>query len=90
MNELNQTMARICGLDTVNEVINLWFEVTYLRILISEILINNEQVINSISPEIFEKCRERSKEFLLDKFPMMGIKFNDKENESKKSEEKND
>lgn len=76
MNELESLLARMNGLDANNEVVNLWYEVTYLRFLIKKIADSNQVVGDILNNTCYDDIRKEAQEYVTNKFPKLGIKFN--------------
>ena len=81
MNDLNGFFDRMVGFDGNKEIINLWFEIIFTKNLFFLLLKEKNIIIEksdlNLFDEITEKAREMSKEFLLKKFPRLGITFNE-------------
>jgi hypothetical protein len=67
-NMSEELKARVLNVDTVKEMFDLWYEVTFLRFLMTEIINHNESLGKFIKPETFEDCRRKAQVFLKDKF----------------------
>lgn len=73
-----QGMMGMSPIDTTNEILNLWTELYFSKVLIMNILslnklLNNEVDIN----KLVEKSRIDAREQVLKRFPNMGITFQD-------------
>lgn len=76
MHELEALLARMNGLNTNHEVVNLWYEVTYLRFLIKKIADSNQVVGDLLNNTSYDEIRKDAQEYVTNKFPKLGIKFN--------------
>ena len=70
----------LLGVDTTNEIFNLWYEVTYLRILLGHVVANAEGV--SLNENILIGARIAAQSEVMRKFPMCTITFPDSENKT--------
>ena len=74
--ELERLMS---GVDPTNEVINLWFELTYVRyllnILITQGMSGEKPNIELFSAEKFQEAKDFAIAFTANKFPRAGVKL---------------
>lgn len=57
------------------EIVNLWYEVTYLRFLLIHVLENNPDIGNCVTEESLHKSKELAQEVVLKRFPGLGVTF---------------
>jgi hypothetical protein len=65
----------LLGVNTTNEIFNLWYEITFLRHLLSHILQQNPEVGSCLSDEAIQKCRKEAQDCVQDRFPVCKIEF---------------
>lgn len=73
----------LLGFNKKKEIIDLWYEVTFVRFILNNIMIENPEVAKCITKEMLDKTRLDAQEHVKNKFPYMGILFG-KEAEEKK------
>lgn len=67
----------VMGIDTNNEIFTLWYEVTYLRMIISVLInknIENKNII-PLNDEEIENLRKEAQKLIQNRFPEYKIKF---------------
>jgi hypothetical protein len=67
-NMSDELKSRVLNVDTVKEMFDLWYEVTFLRFLMTEIVNHNESLGKFLDQDTFENCRRKAQVFLKDKF----------------------
>lgn len=87
MNEIENMFARLHGLDANQEIVNLCYEVTYVRFLLSFLVKACSESNIKLKEEDFEKARIDAQEFVKNKFPKLGITFPTKEESTNSSSE---
>jgi hypothetical protein len=78
MNPIEDVLSQMMGIDKNHEIFNLWYEVTYLRILLGHVVANAEGV--SLNENILIGARIAAQSEVMRKFPMCTITFPDSEN----------
>lgn len=63
------------GVDKNNEIFTLWYEVTYLRYLITHFMGQSEELSKYANHEVFDKCKEKAQKFVNARFPKCDITF---------------
>jgi len=79
----------LIGIDKRKEIFDLWYEVTYLRVLLSELLSHNPELFKNTSEEGFENCKLKAQEIVKARFPNAGITFDAKEPDSHQHSQNN-
>lgn len=65
----NELKARVLNVDTVKEMFDLWYEVMFLKFIVSEAIGSNPKMVEAMNnPEVFDRCRVKAQTFLKDKF----------------------
>jgi hypothetical protein len=63
------------GIDPNKQVIDLWYEVTYIRILISKILDSNPEIAKCIGLDEIIESKFQAQQIVQTKFPKCKIDF---------------
>ena len=69
IHNLEQELKKMIGMDTQSEIISLWYEITYLRMILSEIIEKNDDIKKYIDSNMFERAREFARGELIKRFP---------------------
>ena len=69
---MDNVIDAMMGLDKRKEIFNLWYEVTYLRLVVSQII-----PTEGASNLNLEKIRKDAQEIVKKRFPEVGITFKD-------------
>lgn len=56
------------GIDLTKEVLDVWYEVTFLRFLLTDILQKAPTLAEHITDETYDRCRKQAQVFLLQRF----------------------
>jgi hypothetical protein len=75
MNELNSIFL---GIDPNKEIVNLWYEVTYLRHLLNYTITMSPDLFHMITPEIIQGAKDRAQEEMMLRFPRCDLTFGEK------------
>lgn len=86
MNPIEDALSQMMGFDKNKEIFNLWYEVTYLRILLGYVVANAEGV--SLNENILTGARIAAQTEVTRRFPMCTITFPDSNSEEKTEGEK--
>lgn len=66
---IDQLKANILNVDTVKEIFDLWYELMFLKFIVSEALSINCEISTAMKdPQVFERCRNKAQLFLKEKF----------------------
>ena len=76
-----ELQARVLNVDLTKEMFDLWYEVTFLRFLMTDMINQNEHMAKHIDAETFDKCRKQAQLFLKDKFKI-DLEYPKESNES--------
>lgn len=69
----HEAMSQMMGIDKNNEIFNLWYELTYLRMIVGIIAERSDTL--PITKDEISKCRERAQELVRKRFPKCEIGF---------------
>lgn len=75
------------GFDKKNEIFNLWYEVTFLRLVLNEIMVLNPKLHENLTDETIENARKMSREVVTKRFPHCKITFNEEATGESKQEQ---
>ncbi len=65
----------LLGVDTTNEIFNLWYEVTFLRMILSNMVSHSLYLQEVMTPELIDECRKQSQDIVQARFPVCKISF---------------
>lgn len=71
---MKDALEVFAGLDKTNEIFMIWYEVTYLRLVLGK-LMNVGQHPKEMVDSIIENSRTEAEEFVVKRFPSFKIKF---------------
>lgn len=74
---MDDILDRLMGVDKKKEIFDLWYEITFLRLVLNEIFILNPSLHEKMDQEKYECCRKNAQKFVSDRFPECKIKFSD-------------
>lgn len=74
---MDDMLDMLMGVDKKNEIFNLWYEVTFLRLLFCQALGANEQMAAVITPECIAECRKEAQKQVQERFPVVKIDFSE-------------
>lgn len=69
---LEQMMS---GMNQGREIANLWYEVTYLRFLLIDVLEKNPEIGKCVTEESIHQARLKAQEIVAQRFPDGTLKF---------------
>lgn len=69
---LEQMMS---GMNQGREIVNLWYEVTYVRFLLIDVLEKNPEIGKCVTEESIQKARTKAQEIVSQRFPDGKLKF---------------
>ena len=75
-------MQHIHGIDHLKEIFDLWYELSYIRFLLGEVLLTNPGV--RLLPESLEKARALAQDVLKEKFPTVDLDYRAKTENTEK------
>lgn len=65
----------LMGVDKRVEIFTLWYEITFLRMVLNKVLEFNTELHTKMTEEVYEEVRKRSKDIVKSRFPNIGIDF---------------
>lgn len=78
--EVGQEMLDVLfRIDKRNEIFNLWYEITYLRILFSRLVEDKPELSSILNQEVMDNARIQAQQIVKDRFPICMIDFPKKE-----------
>jgi hypothetical protein len=72
---VDDILDMLSGIDKKNEIFTLWYEVTFLRIIISHLLDQSLYLQEVMTPEVIEECRKHAQKIVKERFPLQNIDF---------------
>ena len=63
------------GVDKKNEIFNLWYEVTFLRLIVSHMVAQSLYLQEVMTPAVIDDCRKHAQKIVQDRFPAIKIDF---------------
>lgn len=80
---MNDIMDLLSGVDKKNEIFNLWYEVTFLRLILNHVIMQIPGIDSTITDEIINQCRQYAQNVVQEKFPAIKIDFSEPSEEKK-------
>lgn len=72
---MEDILDALMGIDNKNEIFCLWYEITFLRMVMNKIMEFNPELHTKMSEEVYEEVRKRSQDIVKSRFPNVGIDF---------------
>lgn len=72
---MDDVLDLIMGIDKKNEIINLWYEVSYVRLLLTEIVKQSPELAKCLTEEMIAKTRLDAQDIVKARFPLMKVEF---------------
>lgn len=72
---MNDIIDLLSGLDKKKEIFDLWYEVHYLRVLLSHIVSTTPSLMECVNEGIMEGCKAVAQEEVKKRFPNFGLSF---------------
>jgi hypothetical protein len=77
---MHEIIDQMMGIDKKKEILDLWYEIVFLRMVLNEILSTNVSKINPLPPGSIQECRDKAQELVRKKFPLIEIDFKEYQN----------
>lgn len=74
---MNDIMDAMIGVDKKNEIFNLWYEVTFLRLVLNHIVASNTNLAECLSEGLLDGCKAAAQDVVKEKFPLAQIDFSE-------------
>lgn len=71
----NDILDMLNGMDKKNEIINLWYEINFVRHCLNKIINLNPELLKDFNQETLNQCREFAQEEVKLRFPDIKIEF---------------
>jgi hypothetical protein len=88
MTNPHEIMSQMMGMDANNEILSLWYEVSYLRFILINVVNANGLISSKINSDVLENARKSAQDFVLRKFPKLGVTFPETTQENENPQEK--
>ena len=72
---MDDTLDMLMGVDKKKEIFDLWYEITFLRMVMNKILEFNPELHCKLNEEVYEEIRKRSQDIVKSRFPDVKIDF---------------
>lgn len=72
---MDEIMDAMMGIDKNGEILNLWYEITFLRMVMNKILELNPKLYEKISEQDYVKARQQSQDIVKNRFPNCNVNF---------------
>jgi hypothetical protein len=73
---MDDILDAIMGIDKRKEIFTLWYEVTFLRVVVNKILSFNPHLHEKMTLEEYDLIRKEAQEIVKNRFPSCTIDFN--------------
>lgn len=74
---MDDMMDFMMGVDKKNEIFNLWYEVTFLRLVVNHVLVSNPSLAECLSEEAMAACKFNAQQIVQERFPVIKIDFSE-------------
>lgn len=74
---MDDIMDMMIGIDKKNEIFNLWYEVTFLRLVLNHIVVCNPSLAECLSEGIMDGCKAAAQDVVKERFPLAKIDFSE-------------
>ena len=85
---MDDILDALVGLDKKNEIFNLWYEVTFLRMIVSHMVAQSIYLQEVMTPQVIEECREHAQKIVRERFPLIKIDFSQPTEEQSEAKRK--
>ena len=72
---MEDIMDMLSGVDKKNEIFNLWYEVTFLRLILSFLVSKSEYLKSELTMDVLDECRKEAQNIVKERFPLLTIDF---------------
>lgn len=72
---MDDIMDMLSGVDKKNEIFNLWYEVTFVRLILSFLVSKSEYLQSELTKEVLDMCRKEAQDIVKERFPLLTIDF---------------
>lgn len=73
--EIPYAIKTLQGMDNTKQIIDLWYEIIFLRLVVATVLNGNEELKGKMTKDLYDSCRQVSQEQVKKKFPLLKIDF---------------
>ena len=75
MQEILNELQGIMGIDTNNQIINIWYELKFQNAILNHIVGANKHLVDCLDKEAIDGCRIKAQEEIRKKFPNLPLTF---------------
>ncbi len=72
---MDDILDTLLGFDKKKQIFDLWYEVTFLRMVVSHMVAQSLYLQEVMTPQVIEDCRKHAQEVVQKKFPHCKIDF---------------
>lgn len=72
---MDDILDMLMGVDKKKEIFDLWYEITFLRMVMNKILEFNPELHCKLDEEVYDEIRKRSQDIVKSRFPDVKIDF---------------
>lgn len=72
---MDDILDMLMGVDKKGEIFTLWYEVTFLRMVLNKILSFNPELHEKMTEEVYDQARKESQEHVKSRFPQCNLDF---------------
>lgn len=72
---MDDIMDMLSGIDKKNEIFNLWYEITFLRLVFSYIVGHSKEMQALLTTDVIDECRKQAQDVVKERFPLLTIDF---------------
>lgn len=74
---MDDIMDMLSGVDKKNEIFNLWYEVTFVRLVLCFLVSKSQYLQSELTPEVLDMCRKQAQDVVKERFPLLTIDFSE-------------
>jgi len=72
---MEDIMDMLSGVDKKNEIFNLWYEITFVRLVFSYIVGHSKEMQDLLTTDVIDECRKQAQDIVKERFPLLTIDF---------------
>jgi len=72
---MEDIMDMLSGVDKKNEIFNLWYEITFIRLVFSYIVGHSKEMQGLLTTDVIDECRKQAQDIVKERFPLLTIDF---------------
>jgi hypothetical protein len=72
---VDDVKVAVMRLDTPKEIFDLWYELSYMRVILSTLLKENPDLIKNWGKDTVESCRKIAQDLVKERFPKANLEY---------------